>query len=251
MTLLASLAIGAFCVLLAGHVVGHPVRFRRWRAPSPTTRSPELWLAQAGAGVSARQFVVGSLAVGAVTFVATYFVTGAALVAAVPALAAASIPRAYFGRRRVAQLRARQAAWPDALRDIGASIAAGHSLTHALVTLADTGPPVLRDPLARFVSRARMLGTVPALELLEAELADPNSDRVVEVLILASERGGPIVKQILEDLVVTTTKDVKVLDEIDSEGLEMKLNARAVLVMPWLVLVALTNSRFTYCSGAT
>ena len=85
-----------------------------------------------------------------------------------------------------------------------------------------------------------MLGTVPALEVVKSELADPASDRVIEVLILASERGGPIVRQILEDLVVTTTKDMKVLDEIESEGLEMKINARAVLVMPWLVLVALT-----------
>ena len=66
------------------------------------------------------------------------------------------------------------------------------------------------------------------------------SDRVIEVLILAQERGGPIVARILEDLVVATTKDVKVLEEVESEGLEMKLNARAVLVMPWLVLVALT-----------
>ena len=30
------------------------------------------------------------------------------------------------------------------------------------------------------------------------------------------------------------------LDEIETEGLEMKINARAVLVMPWFVLVALT-----------
>ena len=76
--------------------------------------------------------------------------------------------------------------------------------------------------------------------MVKAELADPTSDRVIEVLILAQERGGPIVARILEDLVVATTKDVKVLDEVESEGLEMKLNARAVLVMPWLVLVALT-----------
>ena len=40
-----------------------------------------------------------------------------------------------------------------------------------------------------------------------------------------------------------TTKDVKVLDEIEAEGLEMKINARAVLVMPWLVLVALDAPR--------
>ena len=47
-------------------------------------------------------------------------------------------------------------------------------------------------------------------------------------------------RQILDDLVVATTKDLKVLDEIETEGLEMKINARAVLVLPWLVLVALT-----------
>ncbi len=101
-------------------------------------------------------------------------------------------------------------------------------------------PAPLRVAFARFPTLSRMLGTVPALEVLEAELADPTSDRVIEVLILAYERGGPIVKQILEDLVVSTTKDVKVLEEIESEGLEMKINARAVLVMPWFVLLALT-----------
>jgi tight adherence protein B len=240
MTFLAALAVGAFCALLAGHLVGQPVQWRSWGGPSRRSTSPELWLAQAGAGVSPVQFVVGSAAVGIGAFAATYFVTGTALVALVPALAAASLPRAYFGHRRATRLRALQRAWPDGLRDVGASIAAGHSLTHALTTLADTGPPALRDAFARFPVRARMLGTVPALEVVQAELADPTSDRVIEVLILATERGGPIVKQILEDLVVATTRDVKVLDEIESEGLEMKINGRAVLVMPWLVLVALT-----------
>jgi tight adherence protein B len=197
-------------------------------------------LAQAGLGVTPRQFVVGSAAVGLVAFALGFFVTGTALVAIVPAIAAVSIPRAYFGRRRAAKFRELLVAWPDGLRDLGASIAAGRSLTHALTTLAETGPPPLRDAFSRFPTLARMLGTVPALEVVKSELADPTSDRVIEVLILAYERGGPIVKQILEDLVTATTKDVKVLEEIDSEGLEMKINARAVLVMPWLVLVALT-----------
>jgi tight adherence protein B len=240
MTLLAALTIGVFCLLLTGYVVGTPVRWARWRRPSSGDSSTRLWLAQTGVHISLRSFVAGSLAVGGLAFIATYVATGAVLVAVVPAVAAASIPRGYLRRRRVARLRALQSAWPDALRDVGASIAAGHSLTSALVTVADTGSPALREAFARFATRARILGTIPALELVQAELADPTSDRVIEVLILATERGGPIVKQILEDLVVTVTRDVKVLDEIDSEGLEMKLNARAVLVMPWLVLVALT-----------
>src|SRR6185503_18933125 len=61
-----------------------------------------------------------------------------------------------------------------------------------------------------------------------------------EVLIVAHEQGGSIVRDVLEDLVVATTKDLKVLDEIDTDALEMRINARAVLVLPWAVLVALT-----------
>ena len=85
-----------------------------------------------------------------------------------------------------------------------------------------------------------MLGTGPALELVKEELADPTSDRVLEVLILAHERGGAIVREILDDLVDATTRDLKLLDELETEGLEMRINARAVVVLPWLVLVALT-----------
>ena len=240
MTVAASLAIGAFCALVAGFVVGQPLTFRSWRVPRRRGGSAQLWLVQSGARLTPRQFVGGSLAVGVAVFVATYAITGTGLVAIVPAVAAAAIPRAYFGRRRVERLRRLQAAWPDGLRDLAASIAAGRSLAHALVALAETGPEPLREAFARFPLQARMLGTVPALEVVKSELADPTSDRVIEVLVLAQERGGPIVRQILDDLVVATTKDVKVLDEIDSEGLEMRINARAVMVMPWLVLVALT-----------
>jgi tight adherence protein B len=239
-SLLAALAVGAFCVLLAGHLVGQPVELRRWSPTPAPGASLRLWLAQAGVVVSPAQFVLGSLGGTLVTFAVTAFVTGTVLVASVPAFAAATLPRAYFGRRRAARLRELQAAWPDGLRDVSASLAAGRSLVHALNTLAVTGPAPLRDAFARFPARARMLGPVAALEVVEAELADPTSDRVLEVLILAQERGGPIVSRILDDLVVAVTKDVKLLEEVESEGLEMKLNARAVLVMPWLVLVALT-----------
>ncbi len=85
-----------------------------------------------------------------------------------------------------------------------------------------------------------MLGTGPALELVKEELADPTSDRVLEVLLLAHERGGAVVRNILEDLVDATTRDLKLLDALETEGLEMRINARAVVVLPWLVLVALT-----------
>jgi tight adherence protein B len=174
------------------------------------------------------------------TLLALAVLTGSTFIALVPAIAIALVPRAYLARiERLEQLD-RQRAWPDGLRDLIASIAAGRSLTQAVNALAEQGPAPLQSAFVRFPQLARMLGTGPALEVVKQELADPTSDRVLEVLVLAHERGGAIVRAILEDLIDATTRDVKLLDELETEGLEMRINARAVVVLPWLVLVALT-----------
>jgi tight adherence protein B len=161
-------------------------------------------------------------------------------VAVIPGAALALLPRAYFGRRRRARLREVQRSWPDGLRDLVASIAAGRSLTQAAGALAAQGPEPLREAFARFPALARVIGTAPALEVVKHELADPTSDRVLEVLVLAHERGGAIVRDVLEELVASTTRDLKLHDEIETAGLEMRINSRAVVVLPWFVLIALT-----------
>jgi tight adherence protein B len=241
MTLLAGLAVGVFVYFLVGFLTGHmpEIRIRRFRRRAQISNR-QLWLNQAGVPVTPRQFFTGSVAVGAIAFFLITAVTGTPLVAIVPAAGVAALPRAYFARRRATQLQRVQAAWPDGLRDVIASIAAGRSLPQALNALAATGPAALQEAFSRFPMLSRMLGTVPALEVIKEELADPTSDRVIEVLLLAHERGGQIVRDILEDLVAATTRDLKLLEEVETEGLEMKINARAVLVLPWLVLVALT-----------
>jgi tight adherence protein B len=239
----AAIAVGVFCALVAGAMTGsmprggrsgkpHRLAVRRARATT--------WLQQAGVGVGPSTFLWGSVLAGAFTVLVTVALTGSVFIAFVPGVAVALLPRAYFGRRRLVRLREVQRAWPDGLRDILASITAGLSLTQAVTNLVATGPPVLRAAFARFPELARVVGTGPALELLKEDLADPTSDRVIEVLVLAQERGGSIVREILEDLVTATTRDIKLLDEIDTEGLESRINARAVMVLPWLVLVALT-----------
>lgn len=243
MIVLAALAWGVCAAFAAAAASGLMPSFAfRKAAPRPEQSRAQLWLRQAGVALTPRQFWVGSAAVGLGAFMLLTFVTGVPVVALVPAGAVALLPRAYFSRSRSRRLREVQSSWPDGLRDLLASITAGLSLTQALTTLAVTGPEPLRDAFARFPLLSRMLGTIPALEIIKEELADATSDRVIEVLILAHERGGQIVKRILEDLVVATTRDLKVLDEIETEGLEMKINARAVLVLPWLVLVMLTLS---------
>jgi tight adherence protein B len=238
---LAACSVGLCCMLIAGALMG---TLPNLRLPSqvfaPRRARNRLWLHQAGAGLTPTRFWVGSAAAGLLALLLLVALTGSLFVALVPSVAVALFPRGYFARRRRLRMREVQAAWPDGLRDVVASISAGRSLTQAVNSLAATGPAALREAFARFPELARALGTGPALELAKEELADPTSDRVLEVLLLAHERGGPIVRSILEDLVDATTRDLKLLDAIETEGLEMRINARAVVVLPWLVLVALT-----------
>jgi tight adherence protein B len=241
MRVLAAMFVGVACALLAAALLGIlPQPRPRGRRQGGRLARQQLWLQQAGLGISPARFCLASVGAGLVALLAFAVVSGSVFVGAVPAIAVALLPRAYFGRRRRVRMREVQRAWPDALRDLTASMAAGRSLTQSVSALGVSGPEALRPEFARFAELARVLGTGPALEIVKEDLADPTSDRVVEVLLLAHERGGAIVRTILEDLTDATTRDLKLLDELDTESLEMRINARAVVVLPWLVLLALT-----------
>lgn len=241
MSEVAALSVGLCCALAAAAVTGTMPSFgflpTRLRARASRSTA---WFQEAGVGLSPARFWTGSAAAGACALVLLTAISGSVLVGVVPAVAVALLPRAYFARRRRNRMREVQSAWPDGLRDLSASISAGSSLTQAVSALAAHGPAALRAAFARFPELARVLGTGAALEVVKQDLADPTSDRVIEVLLLAHERGGAIVRTILDDLVDATTRDLKLLDALETEGLEMRINARAVVVLPWIVLVALT-----------
>ena len=145
MSLVAALCIGICCALAVGFLTGCAPRLERRRRARAEVSTRQLWLHQAGVALTPTQFVAGSALAGLATVVLVTLVTGAPLVGLVPGLAVAALPRAYFARRRETRLREVQAAWPDGLRDLLASVAAGRSLTHALCTLATSGPEPLRD----------------------------------------------------------------------------------------------------------
>ena len=240
MKLATALASGAFVYLAAGFATGYVPRLRFRRQPSRQVSKGQLWLTQAGLALTPAQFWAGSALLGLAAFAVLASVTSTVAVTLVPAVCVALIPRWVFARRRVQRLKAVKEAWPDALRELSAAVATGMSLPQALHTLAAAGPAPMRDAFARFGVRSRVMGVVPALETIRDELADPSSDRVIEVLILAHERGGRLVLDVLQDLAETTVHDVRTAETIETEGLEQKLNARAVFALPWLVLLALT-----------
>lgn len=203
---------------------------------TPKTSTPRIH----GLDVTRVQFWLVVLGVALATFAVIYGLTNLVVVSVVPALVVATLPRAYFSRSRSRRVARVQESWPDGLRDILSSIRSGASLPAALDSLATFGPMPLREAFQGFAVYSRSLGVVPALEIIKEDLADPTSDRVIEVLILAYERGGVMVSEILGDLAEATTRDLWAMEQIRGEALEHKINARVVFVLPWLVLVAMT-----------
>lgn len=247
MSLLAAAAAAVFAYLLVGYLVGivphHRLRTRE-RRDAPSQR--QIWLTQAGLDVSPAQFALWSAGVGVIGFLVAYAVTGSLWIAVPPAIALVFLPRWYYARKRLQRLSEVVRAWPDGLRHLAASVRSGMSLPVALEDLARAGPDGLRQALARYPTLAHVFGVVPALEIVRDELADPTTDRIVEVLILAVERGGSLVPEILDDLAEATTRDLRTLEEIRTNSLEQRLNARIVFAIPWLVLVLLTARPSAY-----
>lgn len=245
MTGLAAFSSALFVGLLVAMLMGRLPTF----APSMPSRAREerdTWLVQAGVRATSGQFRAMSVGIGVASFVMLTLVTSTPSVSLVPAIGAASIPRWVYARRRTARLRELQQSWPDGIRDLLAAISAGTSLHQAILALHDNGPAVLRQAFARYPALAKVLGTSAALEVVKEELADPTSDRILEVLILANERGGHLLADILRDLAEATTRDVRTLEGIATASLEQRINARAVFVLPWLLLVVLTLQDVSY-----
>ncbi|MBA2731089.1 MAG: type II secretion system F family protein [Euzebyaceae bacterium] len=242
MRLLAALATAAAVYLLVALAIGRTPQ-PRWRhAGNGAARAARRrqWLQQAGVATTPGRFAAVCATLGGGVALAITAVTDTPVVGVVPAVSAALLPRMVLARRRTRRLRAVQEAWPDGLREIHAAIAAGMSLPQAVTALADNGPVALRLAFARFPALLRTVGMVTALEIVKAEVADPTTDRVVEILILAHERGGRVVSDILRDLADATAADVRTLEQIATDALEQTINARAVFVLPWLVLLTLT-----------
>jgi len=230
----AAAAAGVVVALLL-NVLMSARRVRRVRA-----RSAGNWLRDSGLDVTPAQFWLTSLGAGLATYLIVFAITSLPIVSVMPAVVVATIPKAYFTKVRAQRLDEVQRAWPDGLRDLLSTVRSGASLPTAIEHLAAFGPLAIRRAFHGFPVYSRSLGVVPALEMIKSDLADPTSDRVIEVLILAYERGGTVVPEILSDLAEATTRDLWTLEEIRTEALEQKINSRVVFVLPWFVLVAMT-----------
>ena len=151
------------------------------------------WLVQAGIGdVSARQFVVVTLALAALGAVAGVALFGGALPALVLAACVGAAPLASYRVRRQ-QLRATaQEAWPRLIEEIRIRTAAlGRSVPQALFEAGERAPAGLRPAFAA-AQREWALSTdfERTISVLKAGLADPTADAACETLRWRTRSAG-------------------------------------------------------------
>lgn len=206
----------------------------------------QIWLSQARVNLSVRQYLLCTIFSALFVFVLVSAFTKTPFLGVIFGLASAWIPHLFISKRRMSFSRELVDSWPEALRDVSATISSGHNISFALSNLSRVGPDPIAIHMKRFGALEKTLGFVAALETVREEMNDATSDRIIEVLIVSHENGGRIVKEIIDDLIESTTEDISLADTIATESIEMKINSRAVVVLPWCVLALLTFSGSTF-----
>jgi tight adherence protein B len=245
------LLAGLAAAVLAYMIVGAALGVRPQILPSTRTRRSRAerrreWLHQAGTGVAPAQFVLASLLGGAGAGLVVLLVARVLPLALLAGGVTSLWPRAYYARRRRRITAERMAAWPDALRDLIAHLRAPLSVHAALLELGRTGPLPLRPSFARYGALSSALDHRRALEVVREELADPLSDRILEIILVAFDQGSAVVIDILADLATATGADLRLHEEIETAQLETRLEAWGAAVLPFAVLALLCATSRDY-----
>lgn len=245
MRLLIALAGGFTAFMVAGLLLEVAPTFNR---PVRPQRQGKLarWLAQVGSPLTPIQFMAGSAGIGVASWAVLALLMGEWFSSFFPAIACTGYLAWSYERRRRERLQDIAESWPDAIRHLLSYVRSGSTIPVAVGALTTHGPPPLRPVFEGWEERSRLLGFATALETVREQLADPTSDRVIEVLLIAYEWGGELVVTVLSDLAHEITEDLRTERAIRAEGTTQRIESWVVGVIPWLLLVYLTASQGAY-----
>lgn len=196
--------------------------------------------------VTARDFVLFSLASGILAGLLAQLVLGWAMVSGLAGLAGLLGPYAYYARRHERRRAAIQDGLVEAIEQLRDAIRGGLSIPEALAGLAHSGPEVLRSEFASLSRDARLLGFDRALEAMRDRLADPVFDVVACALAINDRLGGRLVSQVLDRLAEATRAQLRIQHEVRAHQARTVLSARIVAAAPLVALAGLraTNPRY-------
>ncbi|AKI02757.1 Flp pilus assembly protein TadB [Hoeflea sp. IMCC20628] len=209
-------------------------------------KSPPLkdLIAQAGLGISIRQFYIFSLILGAVTGLVAFVGYGSPLVAAgVAIIFGAGFPRWTIGFLRGRRLKAFLTEFPNALDIMVRSIKSGLPLNDAIRMIASEGQEPVRAEFKRIVEAQQMGMTVPeACTRLYSRIPLSEANFFAIVITIQAQAGGNL-SEALGNLSRVLRDRKKMKAKINAMSMEAKASAAIIGALPFIVatLVYLTS----------
>jgi Flp pilus assembly protein TadB len=129
------------------------------------------------------------------------------------------------------------------VRTLAGSLSAGASLEQGLQTSLRSAPAPIRAEISTLVARiASRTGLAPALRGFADDLDDVVGDKVVAVLLLASERRGAALAGVLNDLASSIGDEVRARRVLEAERVKPRTTARWVTIFMVTLLSGLALS---------
>ena len=222
-----------------------------WPAQSSTLRSraPRFLsrlrdrMAQAGLrDTSVTTFASVSAIGGMATAAAVFAFVPVIALAAAAGLVALAAPAVIVGWRARVQRRASRMVWPDVVDHLVSAVRSGLALPDAVASLAQSGPPALREAFAAFANDYQATGSFArCLDRLKDRLADPIADRILETLRMSREVGGSELPSVLRNLAQYLRQESAIRGEVEARQSWVMNAARLGAAAPWIVLVLLST----------
>lgn len=240
MTLFWGAVLGAGVLLIAAPWLWPHGPTSSVRSPRAAGRIGRLLQAAGYAHAPAGRLTVISAGGAVVVASAAWLITSVPAVALVAAVAGAAAPTEWLRSRARRLRRARRGLWPDVCDLLVASVRAGMSLPDAVSSIADAGPPPLRGAFAMFDRDMAASGHFDSSAArLQAALADPVADRIIESLRMARQVGGTELVPVLHALSSSVRADAALRGEIEARQSWIRGAAVLGLVAPWIILALL------------
>ena len=240
MSVLAAFAGAALVALIVAWLLG--LRLFNRQIGQSQEDEVELAVRRIERAPEAGRFAPTTVAAAVGVFLAVTLVVGlltrSVIIAFAVGILAGAIPLIIEARQQARQRTERIEAWPEAIRQLISSLRAPMSVHASLQDLARTGPSALRPAFETYTVLSRRLDSQQALEMVRRDLADPVSDRIIEVLILSLEQGAAVTLEVLDELATSVTEDLRLNETIRTMMLDVRIDAAAIGIIPFALLLA-------------
>jgi Flp pilus assembly protein TadB len=189
------------------------------------------------------------LAAAAAAGIVVWVVTGWPVAGVAATVGTLGVPWLTGGRRRARRRLDRLAALADWTRRLADVLVAGAGLEQAIDAGVRSAPAPISNEVARLAARLRARQPIRlALQAFAGDLADPTGDLVVAALLLAADRRGRGLANVLTGLAAAVEAEVSMRRTVDAERATPRTTARYLTGVTVITVIGLVVLRRSYMS---